>query len=79
MLNAALAAEDRTVPQHVDRDPFHFDYVDSDDPNALAFCCDDYLFIGVRTALLNVLWKFRQLIGRISGHCWRPRRAVAGR
>ncbi len=57
MLNTALAAEDRTVPQHVDHDPFHFDYVDSDDPNALAFCCDDYSFIGVTTALLNVLWK----------------------
>jgi hypothetical protein len=57
MLNAALAAEDTTVPQHVDHDPFHFDYVDSDDPNALAFCCDGYSFIGVTTALLNVLWK----------------------
>jgi hypothetical protein len=57
MLNAALAAEDRTVPQHVDHDPFHFDYVDSDDPNALAFCCDGYSFLGVTTALLNVLWE----------------------
>jgi hypothetical protein len=57
MLNAALATEDRTVPQHVDHDPFHFDYVDSDDPNALAFCCDGYSFIGVTTALLNILWR----------------------
>ena len=57
MLNAALAAEDITVPQHVDHDLFHFDYVDSDEPNALAFCCDGYSFIGVTTALLNVLWK----------------------
>src|ERR1700680_647199 len=57
MLNAALAAEDRTVLQHVDHDPFHFDYVASDDPSALAFCCDGSSFLGVTTALLNVLWE----------------------
>ena len=56
MLNTALAAE-KHVPDHVDHDPFHFDYVDSADPNALAFCCDGYSFIGVTIPLLNQLWQ----------------------
>ena len=43
MLNTALAAE-KQIPEHVDYDPFHFDYIDSVDPNALAFCCDGYSF-----------------------------------
>lgn len=55
MLNTALAAE-KQIPEHVDHDPFHFDYIDSLDPNALAFCCDGYSFIGVTIPLLNQLW-----------------------
>ena len=55
MLNAALVDEQH-VSDHVDHDPFHFDYIDSDEPNALAFCCDGYSFIGVTIPLLNQLW-----------------------
>lgn len=56
MFNAALAAE-KDVPQHADHDPFHLDYVDSDEANALAFCCDGYSFIGVTIPLMNKLWE----------------------
>src|SRR5437667_11488287 len=63
MFNAALAAEKEDVPQHVDHDPFHFDYVDSHDPNALAFCADGYSFIGVTIPLLNQLWKSASRVG----------------
>jgi hypothetical protein len=56
MLNAALAAE-KNVPEHADHDPFHFDYVDSDEPNALALCGDELSFIGVTIPLLDRLWQ----------------------
>jgi hypothetical protein len=56
MLNAALAAE-KDVPQHADHDPFHFDYVDSDEPNALALCGDGHSFIGVTIPLLDRRWQ----------------------
>ena len=56
MLNEALAAEQH-IPDHVDHDPFHFDYIDSDEPNALAFCSDGHSFIGVTIPLLNQLWR----------------------
>jgi hypothetical protein len=62
MFNAALAAE-KDVPQHVDHDPFYFDYIDSDEPNALAFCCDGYSFIGVTIPLLNTLWEAASRVG----------------
>lgn len=61
MLNTALAAE-KQIPEHVDHDPFHFDYIDSVDPNALAFCCDGYSFIGVTIPLLNQLWASASLV-----------------
>jgi hypothetical protein len=56
MFNLALAAE-KEVPQHAAHDPLYFDYVDSDEPNALAFCCDGYSFIGVTIPLLDKLWE----------------------
>lgn len=55
MFNAALASEAQ-VPQHFDHCPFHFDYIDSDEPNALAFCWGGYSFIGVTIPLLDRLW-----------------------
>ena len=56
MFNLALAVE-KDVPQHAAHDPFHFDYVDSDEPNALAFTCDGYSLIGVTIPLLANLWE----------------------
>jgi hypothetical protein len=57
MMNDALRNEKKNVREHFDHDPFHFDYVDSDDANALAFCDAGYSFIGVTIPLLNLLWK----------------------
>lgn len=57
MMNTALQHENTKIPEHVDHDPFHFDYVDSDEPNALAFCSDGYSFIGVTVPLLEQLWQ----------------------
>jgi hypothetical protein len=57
MLNEALRHENRSIPEHVDHDRFHFDYVDSDEPNALAFCADRYSFIGITIPLVEQLWQ----------------------
>ena len=54
--NEALREEKRNVPEHVDHPPFHFDYVDSDVSNALAFRYEDYSFIGVTMTLIHMLW-----------------------
>jgi hypothetical protein len=35
---------------------FHFDYVDSDKPNALAFEYCDHSFIGVTKSLIDLIW-----------------------
>lgn len=55
-LNEALRNEKRNVPEHVDHPPFHFDFIDSNTPNALAFRYEDYSFIGITMALINELW-----------------------
>jgi hypothetical protein len=47
MMNSALAAENQHVADHVPHDPFYFDYVDSEDPNAIAFCYEGYSFVGI--------------------------------
>lgn len=57
MLNDALRHENTAIPEHIDHDPFHFDYVDSAEPNALAFCSGGYSFIGVTIPLLEQLWR----------------------
>jgi hypothetical protein len=57
MLNEALRQENTAIAEHVDHDPFHFDYVESAEPNALAFCSDGYSFIGVTIPLLEQLWR----------------------
>jgi len=55
-LNEALLNEKRNVPEHVDHPPFHFDYIDSNIPNAVAFRYEGYSFIGITMALINKLW-----------------------
>ncbi|MGO9095612.1 MAG: M48 family metalloprotease [Bryobacteraceae bacterium] len=54
--NEALRNESKDVPEHVDHPPFHFDYVDSRIPNALAFRYEGYSFIGITIALIDMLW-----------------------
>jgi len=54
--NEALREEKKNVAEHVGHPPFHFDYVDSDISNALAFRYEDYSFIGVTMALIHILW-----------------------
>jgi hypothetical protein len=55
-LNEALSNEKRNVPEHVDHPPFHFDYIESIVPNALAFRDGDYSFIGLTLPLISRLW-----------------------
>ncbi len=57
MMNLALLHENKEIREHVDHDPFHFDYVDSQEANALAFCVEGYSFIGVTIPLVDLLWK----------------------
>src|SRR5947207_287547 len=45
----------RSVPGHVDHPPFHFDYIASDVPNALAFGDEDHSFIGLTMGLIYLL------------------------
>ena len=55
-LNEALSNEKQNVPEHADHPPFHFDYIDSVVPNALAFRVAEYSFIGITMPLINTLW-----------------------
>jgi peptidase M48-like protein len=43
-------------PAHAPHGTFHFDYIESDVPNAVAFCYDEYAFIGATIALVNLIW-----------------------
>jgi len=54
--NDALLNEKKDVPEHVAHPPFHFDYIDSTVPNAIAFCYESHSFIGVTMELVNLLW-----------------------
>jgi hypothetical protein len=54
--NEALREEKKDVPEHVDHPPFHFDYIDSSTPNALAFRYEGYSFVGITIALIHTLW-----------------------
>jgi len=54
--NEALRNEKKNVPEHVEHPPFHFDYIDSSTPNALAFRYEGYSFIGITIALIETLW-----------------------
>src|SRR4029077_12697554 len=55
-LNEALKGENRQMPGHVEHPPFYFDYIDSDEPNALAFSDAGYSFIGLTMPLVYLLW-----------------------
>lgn len=56
-LNEALRNERLDVPEHVAHPPFHMDFIDSDDANALAFTEGDYSFIGITVALIHRIWE----------------------
>ena len=62
--NEALSNEKKDVPEHVDHPPFHFDYIDSDIPNAIAFQYQDYSFIGITVALVGQLWMTCERLSR---------------
>jgi hypothetical protein len=55
-LNEALRNERQNVPEHVPHPPFHMDFIDSDDANAMAFIEGDYSFIGITVALIRRIW-----------------------
>jgi hypothetical protein len=55
-LNDSLKNENRQMPGHVEHPPFFFDYIDSDEPNALAFRDAGYSFIGLTMPLVYSLW-----------------------
>jgi hypothetical protein len=54
--NDALRDEKQNVAEHVPHPPFHFDFIDSDIPNALAFQYGGYSFIGVTAPLIYMVW-----------------------
>src|SRR5687768_14319263 len=56
MMNNALLVENTNIPGHVDHDPFHFDYLNASESNAIAFCADGYSFIGITIQLVDQLW-----------------------
>ena len=56
MMNNALLVENTNIPGHVDHDLFHFDYLNANEPNAIAFCADGYSFIGITIQLVDQLW-----------------------
>lgn len=62
MLNESLSLEKKDIREHVPHDPFHLDYIDSDLPNALAFCYLGYAFIGITIPLTTMLWDICRLL-----------------
>lgn len=66
MMNDALAAEAKDVPDHAPHGPFHFDYVDADYPNAMAFSHDGYSFIGITTPFVKLLLDVARCLARSS-------------
>jgi len=56
-LNVALRNERQDVPEHVPHPPFHLDFIDSADANALAFIEGSYSFIGITVALIRRIWE----------------------
>lgn len=65
--NESLRQENQNVPEHVDHPPFHFDYIESSVPNALAFRYEGYSFIGVTISLIYVLWDVCIRLSRSEG------------
>jgi Peptidase family M48 len=70
--NEALRNEKQDVPEHKAHPPFHFDYIDSEVPNALAFRFEDFSFIGITMGLVNILWETSSRLSQSD----RVRRAV---
>jgi len=66
-LNEALKGENRQMPGHVEHPPFYFDYIDSDEPNALAFSGAGYSFIGLTMPLVYLLWDACVELSRSAG------------
>ena len=66
-INESLQQENQNVPEHVDHPPFHFDYIESSVPNALAFRYEGYSFIGVTIGLIYVLWDVCIRLSRSEG------------
>jgi hypothetical protein len=66
-LNDSLKDENRQMPGHVEHPPFYFDYIDSDEPNALAFRVADYSFIGLTMPLVYSLWDSCVELSRSNG------------
>ncbi len=64
MLNGALANERAGDPLRSPDDRFHFDYIDSDLENAMAFFHEGYSFIGVTIGLVRNLLA---ICGRLGG------------
>lgn len=56
-LNQALRDEKPDIPEHVPHPPFHFDYVESNVPNAITFRSERYSFIGITMPLIYILWE----------------------
>lgn len=53
--NEALRHERKNVPEHAEHPPFHLDYVEADEQNAIAFRDEDYSFIALTTPLIFVI------------------------
>jgi hypothetical protein len=62
----ALTNEKQDVPEHVSHYPIHFDFIDSDEPNAHAMCDDDhsYAYIAVTMGLVYQLGDISVKISR---------------
>jgi hypothetical protein len=50
--NEALSNEKQNVPEHAKHPPFHVDYVEASEQNAIAFLFDEYSFIAITTPLI---------------------------
>ena len=55
------------MPEQVPCPPFHFDYIDSDIPNALAFSDGDFSFVGMTMALVYLLGDICVRLSRTEG------------
>jgi N6-adenosine-specific RNA methylase IME4 len=64
ILNDALRAENEAMPHHVPHDPFHFDYVISDEENAITVCTHGYSFIGVTLPMIDAMWKSSERLAK---------------
>ena len=66
-INEALQNHNRAALEQVPCPPFHFDYIDSDIPNALAFSDGDFSFVGMTMALVYLLGDICVRLSRTEG------------